>query len=320
MPKPPSWLAEIGLVTFDCFGTLLDWRAALLTQNIDDAGFARFEKASLDVQLSDAWTPYRDVLQAGIKAAEPSISPARAGLFARDFGRLCPPFADARGSLRLLRDTVKVGLITNCDFSHGMDVTAALGTGFDVLVVAEELRAYKPTARAWDAGVRSVIARTAVTRDAWLHVSAWDHYDLGPAKERGLRTCFIERPGGTPKAVADLHVANLNELVDQIVDAREGPTVYMVRAECKDDYTAVAFRSWMLDEHLADVRACPGVREARLVSLGPRSYISLYTFATRLDYLGYDTDYAPALQQRGKERFGERVAFDRSVGRVQGIR
>ena len=85
------------------------------------------------------------------------------------------------------------GVLANSDANHQLDVTSNLRLAWDVVITSAEIRASKPSERAWDAAVRMGVARTAVPRDAWLHVSAFGKLDLEPARGRGLRTCHVRR-------------------------------------------------------------------------------------------------------------------------------
>ena len=210
----PSWLGDIQLVTFDCFGTLLDWRRGLATVEIEEeADFAEFMEACAVLQNQERHVSYKQVLKETIRKLRPKLRPAVIGLFADDLGRV-PPFIDTRGAVGSLKDLVQVGVLSNCDANHQLDVISTLRVAWDVCITSQEIRAYKPSDRAWDAIVRMGVARTAATRDSWLHVSAFDKKDLISARGRGLRTCHLRRPGGDAKATADLVIDSLDQLVE----------------------------------------------------------------------------------------------------------
>jgi len=146
---PPDWLSDIALITFDCFGTLLDWRAGLAKVDITgDEDFTIFERECAELAEGGRHVPYHMILKQTIRKMRPDMRPAVIGLFADDFGRL-PSFADSASALASLKDMVKVGVLSNCDANHQLDVISTLRVAWDVCVTSQELRAYKPTDRAW---------------------------------------------------------------------------------------------------------------------------------------------------------------------------
>src|SRR5581483_7475372 len=121
-----------------------------------------------------------------------------------------------------------------------------------------ELEAYKPTDRAWDRAIQ-IVERRGYDRNRWLHVSAWDDYDLAPAAARGIRTAYLPRPGGVPPQQVDARFDDLLHLARSFADAKHGPILYEVECKAKDVETMQRFVRWMQDEHLAQIRAFPGV-------------------------------------------------------------
>jgi len=313
MAPPPPWLADIQLITFDCFGTLLNWRGALEQVDIRTReDFEVFEQESLRMQQADGWIRYVDILKAAIAKTRPALRPAIIGLFADDFGRMAA-FPDSARALATLRDTVQVGVLSNCDASHQLDVISTLRVPWDVCITSQEIRAYKPSDRAWDAMVRIAIARSAATRDGWLHVSAFGRYDLGPARARGLKTCHVQRPGGDERATADLSVANLDELVEQVLTAKQGPLLYEVESTCADAETAGRLRTWLQTQQLPTLRVIPGVRGAQLIEREDGVLVEQYVFGGRHEYQNYLATYA------AEHRSAVREVFERGVERISRV-
>ena len=244
----------------------------------------------------------------------PELDATRAASWARTFGEL-PFFDDTVAALRLLGGVVDVGVISNCDVVHQIDVERRLGRPWDFCVTAEELGAYKPTDRAWDAAIAKVVGR-GYELDRWLHVSAYDDFDLLPAGARGVRTAYVPRPGGVEPAAAgvDLRVSDLHELARTIAAHKlAGPIAYEVEAEAARADVAARFHAWMIGEHLAAVRACAGVRGAELLRLDETRFRATYRFRTHAAFERYLERDAPRLRARAAELFaaGE-VAFRRS--------
>jgi 2-haloalkanoic acid dehalogenase type II len=319
--EAPGLLADVDLVTFDCFGTLVDWEKALPALGVEPSRLPQFLSESVGWQRAthrDApFVTYREVLARVGATLRPDLERARITMWARAFGEL-PLFSDTLGALRLLRETVDVGVISNCDLVHQVDVERRLGRPWDVCVVAEELGAYKPTDRAWDSAIARVLAR-GYELDRWLHVSAWDDYDLQPASARGVRTVYVPRPGGVepePGAV-DLRFDGLDALANAIAAAKDGPVEYVVTTTLGSDDATARYAAWMLGEHFAAVRACAGVRGAELVQLDARRIRARYRFRSRAALDRYLERDAPRLRASTAERFHEdEISWERDFAKV----
>jgi 2-haloacid dehalogenase len=317
-------LSTVELVTFDCFGTLIDWQQALPALGVDPSRMPQFLRESERRQRPDrrsaTFLGYRAILEEVGAMLCPDLPPEEISAWARRFGEL-PFFPDVPAGLRLLSSVVDIGVISNCDAVHQLDVARRLGRPWDVCVVAEELTAYKPTERAWD-GAAARVRERGYDHERWLHVSAWDDYDLAPATARGIRTAFIPRPGGVVPQLGGVDVVfpDVLALARALAEARGGPLAYEVEAEASSGEVMERFLTWIEDEHLADVRACRGVRSAELLALdGLRARCS-YRFDGRASYARYLERDAPRLRARGRELFGEdEVRLTRSEGLVRHV-
>lgn len=329
MPGPsraasPSLLAGVDLVTFDCFGTLVDWSRALPALGLDSARMPQFlqesERRQRPNQRDAEFLSYRTILEQVGELLRPDAPTDEVAAWARGFGEL-PFFPDVPAGIALLSSVAAVGVISNCDAIHQLDVTRRLGRPWDVCVVAEELRAYKPLDRAWDRAVALVKDR-GFDRERWLHVSAWDDYDLAPACARGVRTIYIPRPGGVPPQAegVDGVADNVLDLARSIARAKGGPVAYEVDAEANSAETLQRYLAWLADEHLAEVRACIGVRRAEAIELDGLHARSTYRFDSRASYTRYLERDAPRLRARGRELFREdEVRFTRIEAVVRSV-
>jgi len=315
-------LAQLDLVTFDCFGTLVDWQKALPALGVDASRMPVFLRESERRQRPDRrdapFVAYRPLLLDVGAVLRPDLDPTEIARWARRFGEL-PFFSDVPAGIALLSSVVDVGVVSNCDAVHQLDVSRRLGVPWDVCVVAEELEAYKPTDRAWDRAIAAIAAR-GYDPGRWLHVSAWDDYDLAPAAARGLRTAFVPRPGCVVPQLggADLVFSDVLTLARAVADAKDGPHAYEVEGEASDPETFARYVAWLSDEHLGAVRACPGVRRAELVLLDGLRARSVYRFTDRMAFARYLERDAPRLRARGRELFAEHeVRFTRIEGTVR---
>ncbi len=317
-------LPQIDLVTFDCFGTLVDWAQALTELGLDQEKMPIFlresERRQRPNQRGAQFVGYQALLRDVGEILRPDLDPHEIAQWARRFGEI-PFFADVRSGIALLGSVVDVGVISNCDFVHQVDVQRRLGRPWDVCIVAEELEAYKPTDRAWDRAVGLVVGR-GYDPERWLHVSAWDDYDLAPAAARGIRTGYIPRPGGVAPRLGSYDAAfgDVLALARATAAAKDGPVAYEVEAELGDRGVMERYLAWMQDEHLAEVRKCAGVKRAELLTIDGLRTRSVYRFSSRAAYARYLERDAPRLRARGRELFSEDdVRFTRIEGTVRHI-
>jgi FMN phosphatase YigB (HAD superfamily) len=320
----PTLLEGVDLVTFDCFGTLIDWSQALVSLGVGIDRMPQFLRESERRQRPDRrgapFLSYRAILAEVGAALRPDLDPTELVRWARRFGEL-PFFADAPPAIALLGEVVDVGVISNCDAVHQIDVARRLGRAWDVCVVAEELESYKPLDKAWDRAL-AIVTDRGYPLDRWLHVSAWNDYDLQPAAARGIRTAYVPRPGAVapPKGSYDLEQPDVLALARAIADAKGGPVAYEVEAEATDRTVLELYVEWIVDEHLGDVRACAGVRRAELVLVDGLRARSVYRFASRAAFARYLERDAPRLRARGRALFPEEsVRLSRIEGMVRAV-
>jgi 2-haloalkanoic acid dehalogenase type II len=212
------------LFSFDIFGTVVDWRAGLrrdLARSgvaLDDAMF----DAIVDAQGKDeqaAFRPYAEITARSLIA----VCGLRAHV-ARAIGDgvgTWPVYADAPAALARLARVAPLAALTNSDRAHRADVEAQLGLSLTHWVCAEEVGAYKPDRRMWDALATHLAPSGIAPGAAWWHVSAYADYDLAAARPFGLTCVFVERPHarrGAPE-LADVVVRDLAALAESIAAA-----------------------------------------------------------------------------------------------------
>ncbi len=204
------------LITFDVFGTIVDWRRGLQADlakaghTCSDAQFDRIIAAQAASE-SGPFRSYGEITTASLIQVA-GLDPAVADQIGQRVGHW-PLFPDARDALQRLQRLVPCIAMTNSDRVHGEQVQEQLGYTLSDWVCAEEVRLYKPNPSFWLA----VTARQLIEPGSiWWHVSAYADYDLRTATKLGLTTVFVARPhsqrGPTDYRVADL--AGLADLVE----------------------------------------------------------------------------------------------------------
>lgn len=206
------------LLTFDIFGTVLDWRRGL-TDAVGKEGLpfdgALFDRV-VDAQGLDEQAGYRTYrsITARSLVGVLSMAPGRADAIGAAVGDW-PLFADSATALARLQRVAPCVAMTNSDLAHGAQVQARLGQALAGWLCAEEVRLYKPDVRFWE----EVSRRHGVPfGPRWWHVSAYGDYDLEVAARLGLTGVFVERPHARPgphqRRVRDL--ADLAKLVEAL--------------------------------------------------------------------------------------------------------
>lgn len=194
-------------ITFDCYGTLIDWetgilaglRSALGSSAIDAPDETILEEyASAEAALeAGPYRRYREIVGAALgRVAAAHGIVATADAMAR-FGQSVadwPAFPDSAAALARLAGRFRLGVLTNCDDDLFAASNRRLGVSFDWIVTAEQARGYKPRV----ANFELLLERLALPPDRILHVAQSLFHDHAPAQALGLRSVWIDRRHGRP--------------------------------------------------------------------------------------------------------------------------
>lgn len=204
-------------LTFDCYGTLVDWRTGM-RQAIDSLGadapavLEAYHRAELEIEAR-GWIPYREVLEQGLQLAASRIgvdlADAGADAFVRSWTEM-PVFDDVAAALADVRGAGwKIGIITNCDEDLFAGTAKYLPTELDLVVTAERVQSYRPNV----AHFATFAAESGADRDTWVHVgTSWVH-DVLPAARSGIRSIWTDRDlTGHPPGLATVRLDSLEML------------------------------------------------------------------------------------------------------------
>jgi 2-haloalkanoic acid dehalogenase type II len=202
-------------LTFDIFGTVLDWRTGLardcaaLGRPLAPDDFDRIIDRQAQLE-SGPFVTYAEITRQSLVDVL-GLDDRAARHIGASVGHW-PLYPDSAAALRKLMTRVRCVAMTNSDRSHGDQVQAQLGFRMNDWVCAEDVRLYKPDARFW----RAVAERGEIRIGNWWHVSAYADYDLAVANGQGLTTVFVARPHARP-GDATHHVDDLHGLLPLIV-------------------------------------------------------------------------------------------------------
>jgi 2-haloacid dehalogenase len=229
-------LDRIKLISFDCYGTLIDWETGILGAvrpildahgvSIDDdallESYGRIESAI----EGGAYLPYRNVLAGVVRELgrrmgfEPTGSEC-ASLAESIAG--WPAFADTVDALSRLALHAKLAIISNVDDDLFAGSAARLRVDFDCVVTAQQVRSYKPSARNFEFARERFQQGCGIAQPEWLHAAQSLFHDIAPAGALGIQTAWINRRavrtghGATPPATAtpDLAMPDMRSLADR---------------------------------------------------------------------------------------------------------
>jgi 2-haloacid dehalogenase len=210
--------------TFDCYGTLIDWDggvsaalAGVFGPDVAPELVAGYHAAEPEVEAG----PYRTYAE--VMAESMAIAAAGAGLAVppgeeEALARALPgwePFPEAPAALgELRRRGWRLGLLSNCDRDLIAASARRLDVPFDAVVVAEDVRSYKPAHGHWE----RFLAQTGAAPDRHVHVAGSLFHDIAPARALGITCVWINRAGGDGEPVPDRELTDLRRLPD-LLDA-----------------------------------------------------------------------------------------------------
>jgi 2-haloacid dehalogenase len=212
-------------LTFDCFGTLIDWRHGI--QTTGELLFPGHGKQFLDsyialeaeVESEGSFKRYRAVLTETTRRAarqlELELKPDDATALVSTIP-YWPPFADVGPALaELRREGWKFALLTNCDRDIIALTQRRLPASFDAVVTAEDVSAYKPS----PAHFRLFQSTFGSSAGAWIHVAQSYFHDIRPTHELGISRIWVNRQGEKDDpSIADAVIRGLAQLPGAVGD------------------------------------------------------------------------------------------------------
>jgi 2-haloalkanoic acid dehalogenase type II len=200
-------------LSFDCYGTLIDWETGI-RHALQPWAAGRRVEASADelldrfgahenvVETESPTLPYPRVLAESLRRIGADlgveVDPAEAAEFGDSVGSW-PAFADSAAALRRLHQRYRLIILSNVDRASFARSNRRLGVTFDLILTAEDIGSYKPNLANFDRLLADV-GSIGVERAELLHVAQSLYHDHGPAQRIGLPSVWIDRygtPAGT---------------------------------------------------------------------------------------------------------------------------
>lgn len=228
----PVRLKDVQIITFDCYGTLIDWEGgakktlrSMLEKNpgllptevpleeVLDQFFQAWERAQWEL-IHGHYQRYRDIAReafvevAAVHGLPLGVNEGRA--FADSIAGW-KPFPDTVAALRKLQQHgLRLGIISNIDDEILAATVKLLGVDFALKMTAQQSQAYKPSSVPF----QRALEKLALPPQQVAHAGFGFEYDMAPAAELGMHTILVKRARVEfpPTPVPDLVVADLAEL------------------------------------------------------------------------------------------------------------
>jgi 2-haloacid dehalogenase len=199
--------AQFTTISFDCYGTLIDWEAGILpvlrnlmaghNQCLPDFNILELYGEFEAQAETGPYQSYRKVLESVIRSFADRFH------FEATAAELCslhesvpawPPFPDTAAALRSLQERYQLVLISNIDNDLLAETRKHLEVEFRAVITAEQARSYKPSVN----NFRRALQSLAISPDHLLHAAQSIYHDVVPARSLGISTVWVNRESARP--------------------------------------------------------------------------------------------------------------------------
>ncbi len=232
-------VSSFRVLTFDCYGTLIDWEQGILGELRPWAGrhglvlddntlLETFGETEAECEAEAPHALYPAILTEVLRRLAARWGVTLDSAEAPEFGqsvRRWPAFPDSPDALRTLQRYYKLVILSNVDRASFAFSEAKLGVKFDLVCTAQDIGSYKPDLRNFTFAMARVKETFGVGPSGVLHVAQSLFHDIVPAKSIGLDAVWVNRRkavggwGATPPPPAlgeaarpDLEVTSLQDL------------------------------------------------------------------------------------------------------------
>jgi 2-haloacid dehalogenase len=202
---------SIRLITFDCYGTLIDWETGMLRSLrplFSNAGHRTSDPQLLELYgeveaevESGPYLEYREVLAQTVeemgRRLKRQVSREQGQRFAQSLTEW-EPFPDTVAALQRLARRFKLGIISNVDDDLFAATQKKLETHFELIVTAQQVESYKPSLKNFQEALR----RSGLKTEEVLHAGQSVYHDIVPASFLGIGNVWVNRPSLRPGAGA----------------------------------------------------------------------------------------------------------------------
>jgi 2-haloacid dehalogenase/putative hydrolase of the HAD superfamily len=195
IPKNINW------VTFDVYGTLIDWETGIYDAFAKEAGrdgveieravlMPLFHEISREIEAG-SYELYAEVLRRTAieiaKRLDWPLEPSRSG-FLPDSVQQWKPFRETTPQLQKLAKKYKLGLLSNIDDKLLGQTRRHIPIDFDLVVTAQQVRSYKPEPAHF-----TECARRIGGKRGWVHVASSHYHDVVPCVKQRVPVVWVNR-------------------------------------------------------------------------------------------------------------------------------
>ena len=216
-------LTDHGVLTFDCYGTLIDWESGiwdafqpLLVANLP-TGLTReslietFNDLEAQQQAAAPTMTYPTVLECVHRTFAEDLALETSPILDNDFGASVPSwsaFPDSADALRFLSQHFGLVILSNVDRAGFAASNALLGVEFDAVYTAEDIGSYKPNLFNFEYLIEHVKSDLGYSKSDILHTAQGIRHDHIPARSIGLDNSWIDRNRLSETGAAGLPVTD----------------------------------------------------------------------------------------------------------------
>ncbi len=194
-------------ITFDCYGTLIDWEAGILPtlrsvlaahgQTLPDAALVELYGEFEAEAESGPYRTYRNVLESVVRkfgercGFHPSPGELRS---LHESVPAWPAFPDTVVALQRLQQRYKLAVISNIDDDLFAETRKKLGVAFAAVITAQQAQSYKPSLN----NFRLALQKLGIEPSRLLHAGQSVYHDVIPAQSLGIRAVWVNRRSARP--------------------------------------------------------------------------------------------------------------------------
>jgi len=204
-------LTDFDALSFDCYGTLIDWEAGIAAvlgpwarsrglDSGDEALLTAYSGHEARAEAEHPADPYPLILARSLRDLGRELG---ARVTDQDAQRLAgsvpdwPPFPDSRAALAALAERYRLIILSNVDNESFAASNRWLGVRFTSVLTAQDIGSYKPSPRNF-AALLAEAGRLGIPPARLLHVAQSLFHDHVPARQAGLATVWINRRHDRP--------------------------------------------------------------------------------------------------------------------------
>jgi 2-haloalkanoic acid dehalogenase type II len=203
-------LTDFEALTFDCYGTLIDWETGIATAlqgwakghgiaADDNALLEAFSRHENRIQAAHPAMLYPETLTRCLQDIAADYEVTASAEEQEAFGdsvKDWPAFPDSAAALAYLKKHYKLVIVSNVDRASFAHSNEKLGVDFDIVVTAQDVGFYKPAPAHFERAFAE-LAKLGVPREKILHTAQSLFHDHVPAKNRfAMTSIWINRRHG----------------------------------------------------------------------------------------------------------------------------